>query len=57
MVDATQAWFWTSEWQAGEREVDADRDAGRIETFGSAQDFLDALGARADDRAGRRRKR
>ncbi|MGI9120526.1 MAG: AbrB/MazE/SpoVT family DNA-binding domain-containing protein [Acidimicrobiales bacterium] len=24
VIDATQAWFWTSEWQAGEREADAD---------------------------------
>ena len=22
VIDATQAWFWTPEWQAGEREVE-----------------------------------
>ena len=50
LIDATQAWFWSPEWQAGEREADADRSAGRIESFGSADEFLGALGARAKSR-------
>lgn len=29
MIDADQAWFWTPEWQKGEREVDEDLRAGR----------------------------
>ena len=29
VIDATQAWFWSPEWQAGEREADADRDTGK----------------------------
>ena len=45
LVDATQAWFWTPTWQAGERDADADRDAGRIEPFDSGEAFVDALGA------------
>jgi antitoxin PrlF len=53
VIDATQAWFWSPEWQSGEREADADRDAGRIETFASDREFLDALSARAK----RRRRR
>jgi AbrB family looped-hinge helix DNA binding protein len=53
LIDATQAWFWSPEWQAGEREADADRDAGRIESFGSEDELLGALGARA--KRGRRR--
>jgi len=28
-IRADQAWFWTTEWQAGEREVDAEIAAGR----------------------------
>jgi hypothetical protein len=28
-VNPEQAWFWTEEWQAGEREVDANQAAGR----------------------------
>ena len=50
LIDATQAWFWSPEWQAGEREADADRDAGRVELFGSGDAFLDALGTRAKGR-------
>ena len=30
LIDADQAWFWTPEWQEGEREVDEDLRAGRI---------------------------
>jgi AbrB family looped-hinge helix DNA binding protein len=43
LVDATQAWFWTPTWQAGERQADADRAAGRVETFGSGQELVEAL--------------
>ena len=50
LIDATQAWFWTAEWQAGEREADSDRAAGRIETVGSGDEFLDALRSRAEAR-------
>lgn len=52
VIDATQAWFWSPEWQAGEREADADREAGRSELFSSDAAFLDALHSRA-----KRRKR
>jgi AbrB family looped-hinge helix DNA binding protein len=30
LINADQAWFWTPEWQAGEREVDEDIKAGRL---------------------------
>ncbi|MEX0800142.1 MAG: AbrB/MazE/SpoVT family DNA-binding domain-containing protein [Dehalococcoidia bacterium] len=30
LVDAGQAWFWTREWQRGEREADEDTKAGRL---------------------------
>ena len=43
LIDATQAWFWTPEWQEGEREVDADLAAGRVERFESDEAFLKAL--------------
>ena len=56
VIDATQAWFWTPQWQQGEREADADLAAGRVQTFNSGEDFLDALRARAKP-AARRRKR
>lgn len=35
--DPDQAWFWTDEWQAKEREAQEDIDAGRVE---DASDFL-----------------
>lgn len=30
LIDADQAWFWTPEWQALEREADEDLKAGRV---------------------------
>jgi antitoxin PrlF len=56
VIDATQAWFWTPDWQAGEREADAQEAAGLGETFKSGEAFLGALQARAKP-AARRRKR
>jgi len=56
VIDATQAWFWTAEWQAGEREADSQEAVGVGETFNSGDEFLDALRARAKPSA-RRRKR
>lgn len=38
--DPDQAWFWTPEWQVGEREAAQDIEAGRVEAFDSAEDFL-----------------
>jgi hypothetical protein len=40
---ADQAWFWTPEWQAGEREADEEIAAGRTTYFGSDEEFLTAL--------------
>jgi hypothetical protein len=41
--DPEQAWFWTPEWQAGEREADADIAAGRTTVFHSEEEFFEAL--------------
>ncbi len=40
VVDATQAWFWTPAWQAGEREASRDIAEGRVEIFRTDDDFL-----------------
>ena len=40
VIDATQAWFWTPEWQAGEREADADRKKGRVKRFRSVEELV-----------------
>jgi len=47
LIDATQAWFWTPAWQAGERQADADQVAGRVESFRSGEELIDALRSRA----------
>lgn len=47
-IDPDQAWFWTPEWQAGEREADADIAAGRGTRYRSDEEFLAAL----DERSG-----
>jgi antitoxin PrlF len=35
-----QAWFWTPEWQAGERETDEDIKAGHYKDFATIYDLL-----------------
>jgi hypothetical protein len=45
-IDPEQAWYWTREWQAKEREADDDRTAGRVSRYESDEDFLTALDAR-----------
>jgi hypothetical protein len=39
----SQAWFWTPEWQAKEREADEDIVAGRLRRFMSEEEFLRSL--------------
>ncbi len=43
-IDPSQAWFWTDEWQAGEREAEDDLAHGRFQRFGSDEAFLAHLG-------------
>lgn len=38
-----QEWFWTEEWQAAEREAEADLAAGRFESFDNDAEFLASL--------------
>lgn len=39
-LDPDQAWFWTDEWQAGEREVDEELKAGNAVRFDSDDAFI-----------------
>jgi len=44
LVDAADAWYWTPEWQAGEREVEAEiarGEPGRV--YHSDDEFLASL--------------
>ncbi len=44
LVDASQAWFWTPEWQEGEAAASADIAAGRTTRHMSNEEFLTSLG-------------
>jgi AbrB family looped-hinge helix DNA binding protein len=43
LIDKSQAYFWTSEWQAAEREASGDIADGRIEEFENVEDLLSSL--------------
>ncbi|HEC35582.1 MAG TPA: AbrB/MazE/SpoVT family DNA-binding domain-containing protein [Anaerolineae bacterium] len=45
VVDKSQAYFWTAEWQAAEREADEDIRAGRVRVFESVEELLADLEA------------
>jgi len=47
LVDASQAYFWTEEWQKGERKADEDKKAGRVKRFRSAVDAVKYLEGKA----------
>ncbi len=47
MIDADDAWFWTRGWQQGEREAQAELEAGDGEIL-SHDEFLQALDERPD---------
>ncbi|WP_236574567.1 hypothetical protein [Nocardiopsis sp. FR26] len=42
-----QAWFWTPEWQQGEREASGQIAAGLTEEFEDAESMFDSLSAEA----------
>ncbi|MGH3544932.1 MAG: hypothetical protein ACRDPW_03265 [Mycobacteriales bacterium] len=43
-IDPDQAWFWTPEWQKGEREVDAElADPNRVSVALTGEEFLASL--------------
>jgi hypothetical protein len=42
-IDPDQAWCWTDEWQEKLRESMADIDAGRVQSFQTGEELLEAL--------------
>lgn len=40
LVDRDQAWFWSPEWQAAEREADEDLRQGRYDEFETMADMI-----------------
>ena len=43
LIDKSQAYFWTAEWQAAEREASADIAAGRVREFEDVEDLIASL--------------
>lgn len=43
IVDPEQLWFWTEDWQAGERQVDEYIQEGNTQIFDSMEEFLRTL--------------
>lgn len=43
LVDASQAYFWSEEWQSEERKADEDIKAGRVNQFNSVTDAVKCL--------------
>lgn len=39
-IPAEQAWFWSADWQAGEREADEDRAEGRHTEHATGEELL-----------------
>ncbi len=48
VIDPTQAWFWTPEWQAKERGADEDVRGGRMTRAMSTEAFLAMLAETSD---------
>ena len=44
LIDPSQAYFWTKEWQAGEQEVERERRTGRVKRFRSMKVLVRDLG-------------
>ena len=43
VIDATQAWFWSPAWQAGEHEASVELERGDGDIFDSGEAFLASL--------------
>lgn len=43
LIPADQAWYWTDEWQAAEREAHEDIKAGRTKRFDTVNDLMQDL--------------
>lgn len=43
LVDKSQAYFWTPEWQAAEAQAEADIRAGRVKRFASVAELFKDL--------------
>ncbi len=51
LIDKSQAYFWTPQWLASERETSADIAEGRVQAFDNIDDLVAGLRAARDRRA------
>lgn len=42
-VNAEQGWFWSGDWQGGEKNVDAHIQAGEVEEYDNIEEFLASM--------------
>ena len=45
VIDKTQAYFWTVDWQADEREAQSEIESGQVSGFDSVEDLIADLDA------------
>ncbi len=43
MIDPSQSYFWTKEWQEGERKVEEERRQGKVKRFRSMKEMVKDL--------------
>lgn len=43
LIDSSQVWFWSKEWQQAEKEVGAEYKAGKYKTAKNVKEFLKEL--------------
>ena len=48
LIDKSQAYFWTEEWQRGEIEASEDIRAGRTSEFSDVEELIDSLETESD---------
>jgi antitoxin MazE len=51
LIDKSQAYYWTAEWQEKERRADEDIRAGRVKRFASVEELLADLDSSEPDDA------
>jgi antitoxin PrlF len=44
LIDRSQSYFWTKEWQEAEKEASEDIKAGRVKAFDKVEELLEELG-------------
>jgi AbrB family looped-hinge helix DNA binding protein len=43
LIDKSQSYFWTKEWQAAEKQAEKDIQAGRMQTFETVEELIEEM--------------